>query len=644
MLSFFRRLSKSKLGTGIVALLFLFVLIGFAATGVSNFGSGDIGLGSMSSSTLARVGDQEVSEREMSEAMQRRLQDVRAQNYANIASDFDALLSELIDQKTMVAFADKFGLHLSKALIDAEIVQIPQAKGLNGKFSEQAYQQFLARQRFTDTQVREIITAGMLEKLVLAPVATNARVPVGMATPYAAMMLETRQGDAVAIPLDPFKAGLNPTDADIQQFYIANRAHYMIPEQRVLRIARIGPEQVANVTASDQEIAAYYNANQALYAAKETRNISQVVVPDQNTANAIAAKAKAGTTLAAAAAPAGPNAAVTSVTGQSRQAYGGAAGENIAGAVFSAAPGAIVGPLHSDFGWVVVKVDAVKKEGGKTLVQAKPEIAAKLNADKRKGAIEELDAKVEDAVSAGSNFAEAAAAAKLPVTATPLITASGTSRTDASYKLPPELAPALKSGFDLAPSDPPDIVSLGGDQGYAMVSTAQVVPAAPAPLASIRDQVATDWLNDQARRRAAAAATSIAAKAARGEPLAQAVKESGIALPPVQSIGARRIQIASQNGQVPAPLKLLFSMGQGKSRMIPDPGGRGFYVVKTNTITPGNAYAAPGLISRMQSELQEGVQDEYARQFMAAIKAELKVRRNESAIAAQKARITTSGG
>ncbi len=647
MLSFFRRLSKSKLGTGIVALLFLLVLIGFAATGVTNFGSGDIGLGSMSSSTLARVGDQEVSERDMSEAMQRRLQDVRAQNpeasYASIASDFDALLAELIDQKTMVAFADKFGLHLSKPLIDAEIIQLPQAKGLNGKFNEQAYQQFLARQRFTDAQVREIIASRMLEKLVLAPVATNARIPVGMATPYASMMLEARQGDAVAIPVEPFKAGLKPTDADVQQFYAANRAHYMIPEQRVLRIARIGPEQVANVTASDQEIAAYYNANQAIYAAKETRNISQVVVPDQNTANAIAAKAKAGATLAAAAAPAGTNAAVTSVTGQTRQAYAGAAGENIAAAVFSAASGVVVGPLHSDFGWVVVKVDAVKKEGGKSLAQARPEIVAKLNADKRKGAIEDLEANVEDAIGKGSNFTEAAAAAKLPVTTTPLITGSGTSRTDASYRLPPELAPALKSGFELAPNDPPDTPSLGGDQGYAMVSPAQVVPAAPAPLASIRDQVAADWLNDQARRRAAAAATSIADKAARGQPLAQAVKESGIALPPVQSIGARRIQIASQNGQVPPPLKLLFSMGQGKSRMIPDPGGRGFYVVKTNTITPGNAFSAPGLISRMQSELQEGVQDEYARQFMAAIRAELKVRRNESAIAAEKTTITTSG-
>ena len=117
----------------------------------------------------------------------------------------------------------------------------------------------------------------------------------------------------------------------------------------MLRFATIGPDQVANVTASDQEIAAYYNANQATYGAKETRNLSQAVVPDQATANAIAAKAKAGATLAAAAAPAGANAAVTSLSDQTRQAYAGVAGDNVAGPVFSAASGAVVGPAAVRF-------------------------------------------------------------------------------------------------------------------------------------------------------------------------------------------------------------------------------------------------------------------------------------------------------
>ena len=75
----------------------------------------------------------------------------------------------------MIAFADKYGFPLSKRLIDAEIAQIPGTKGLNGQFSEQSYQQFLAQKRLTDAQVRQILAAGLLQRLLLTPIATNAR-------------------------------------------------------------------------------------------------------------------------------------------------------------------------------------------------------------------------------------------------------------------------------------------------------------------------------------------------------------------------------------------------------------------------------------------------------------------------------------
>jgi peptidyl-prolyl cis-trans isomerase D len=74
MLTFFRRVSKSKIGTGIMVAVLLAILAGFAASDIANFGSGNIGLG-MGSSTLAKVGDQEVSERDLNGAMQRRLMD-----------------------------------------------------------------------------------------------------------------------------------------------------------------------------------------------------------------------------------------------------------------------------------------------------------------------------------------------------------------------------------------------------------------------------------------------------------------------------------------------------------------------------------------------------------------------------------------
>jgi peptidyl-prolyl cis-trans isomerase D len=303
-----------------------------------------------------------------------------------------------------------------------------------------------------------------------------------------------------------------------------------------------------------------------------------------------------------------------------------------------------VGPLQSDFGWVVVKVDSVKTEGGKTLDQARSEIAAKLTADKRKAAIEDIVDKVQTAIDDGANFAEAVGQSKLPVTTTPLVQANGSSRADAGYKFPEELKPALAPGFEMAANDPPEIVSLGADKGYAVVSPAEVVAAAPAPLASIRDRVAADWINGQALQRAQAAADAIAKKAASGMSLAEAVKSSGTSLPPVRPIAARRIQIAMSQGEVPPPMKLLFSLAQGKSRMVPAGQGRGFFVVKVNKITPGNALIQPGLISRMQNELADALSQDYAQQFVAAVRADMKVKRNEDAIKALKARIIGSGG
>ena len=643
MLSSFRRLSKSKVGTGVMALVLIAILAGFAIADIQNFGSGLSGFG-MSSDTLAKVGKQQVTEREMSDAMQRRLQEARQQQpdatYASIAGDFTAILQALVDQRTLIAFADRFGYPLSKRLIDAEIAQLPGTKGLNGQFSEQAYQGFLAQRRMSDAQVREILTGGLLQRLLLTPVAANARMSVGMATPYASMLLEAREGQGAVVPIEAFAAALKPTDADIQAYYNGHRNRYLVPEQRSLRIALIGPQQVASVSATDAEIEAAYKANQATYGARQSRNLSQAVVPEQATANGIAARARAGASIADAAKPAGANAAVTSITDQSREAYAAAAGGAVANAVFAAKAGAVVGPIQSDFGWVVVKVDSVKDQGGKTLAQARTEIAAALNDNKRKEALEALADKVQTAVDEGSNLVEAAKAAGVAVTTTPVIMANGLSRQNPAHRTDPELAPAVKAGFEIAPNDPPEIVSLGGDAGYALVAPATVVPASPAPLAAIRDRVAKDWINERADAQAKAAAKAIADKVTRGMPLEEAVKQAGVPLPAPRPIAARRIQLASAGGKVPAPMQMLFTLPAGKSRMVVDNEGRGYFVVKVTKIVPGNALMQPALIAQVQTQMQDGLSEDYARQLVTAMRGELGYERNEKAIVGARQRLS----
>ena len=643
MLASFRRLSKSTVGSIVMVLFVMAILASFAIGDMANVGSGNFGLGS---STLVKVGNQQVTDRDMSRAMERRLTEVRQQNpeadYASIANDYDAILASLVDQRSLEAFADKYGLVLSKRLIDAEIAGIPGTRGLDGKFSDQAYQAFLAQQRMTDQEVRRLINGAMMQRMLLTPVASNARVPVGMATPYASMLLEARQGDVAMVPVAPFRTGLKPTDADLQRFYAANRGRYLVPEQRVLRIGRIGPQQVAAITATDQEIAAFYNANQGTYGAKDVRVISQAVVPDRNTANAIASRARGGSSFAAAAAPAGLSAADISVGPQTRGEFAALAGNAVAAAAFAAPSGAVVGPVQSDLGWHVVKIDSIRREGGKALAAARGEIAAKLTAEKRKDALTDLVTGVEDAISEGSSYSEAAAVAKIPVTETPLITATGTARDNNAFRLPAELAPALRSGFELTQDDEPVVEALANQEGYALVQPSRIVPAAPAPLAGIRAQVAEDWITRQASDRAKAVASAINAKAARGVPLAKAVAEAGVALPPVQPVGARRLDLSQMGANVPAPIRMLFSLGAGKSQIVADPRQRGFSIVKVNRIVPGNALNQPTLIGRVQNEFQEPISDEYAREFLAAVREAMGARRNEEAIAASRKRISGS--
>ena len=144
----------------------------------------------------------------------------------------------------------------------------------------------------------------------------------------------------------------------------------------------------------------------------------------------------------------------------------------------------------------------------------------------------------------------------------------------------------------MAQNDEPDVLALPKDAGYAVVSPAQIVPRRRR---RCDDPRAGRHRLDQrpGTQRARAAATQIAAKASGGMSLADAMKGIGVAFPPARPISARRIQIAMAQGQVSPALKLLFSRGRGKSRMGADPQGGGFFVVRVNKITPGNALIAP---------------------------------------------------
>ena len=101
--------------------------------------------------------------------------------------------------------------------------------------------------------------------------------------------------------------------------------------------------------------------------------------------------------------------------------------------------------------------------------------------------------------------------------------------------------------------------------------------------------------------------------------------------------------MSQANPQVVPALRTLFSIPTGKAKMVPDTQRRGYFVVKVNKILQANALAAIPYVGRMRAEIQQQNSDDYARQFVAAMREDLKVRRNDKAIQSMKQRFASQG-
>ena len=88
---------------------------------------------------------------------------------------------------------------------------------------------------------------------------------------------------------------------------------------------------------------------------------------------------------------------------------------------------------------------------------------------------------------------------------------------------------------------------------------------------------------------------------------------------------------------------MLFRLAQGKSRMVADPQGRGFFIVKTNKIVARQCHDQPDADRPDPGRVPAGRLGRIGQQMLSAMKADQGVKRNEKAIAAARQRITGAG-
>lgn len=637
MLGFIRSMTRSRIGVAFALVFLGLIAFSFAGADLSNANLG----GAANTDRAVTVGSTHIATAEVQRSMSNALENARADSPTVTMKDFIAqgaleqVVDGLIDRAALMEWArqSSVGMGVSNRLIDSEIAKMPAFQGADGKFSQATYKALLGQKGISDAVLRDDLAKGLMARQVLIPAGIGSSMPQSVAMRYAAVLRESREGQIQLIPSAAFAPKTAPTDADIAAWYKANAARYQRPERRTIRYAIFDETSLKDVPApSDAEIAARYKLNAAAYAPTETRTFTQVIVPTEAAAKALSAEIAGGKSIDAAAAAKGLTARkIPAVTRTNLASQGSAA---VADAVFSASQGKLAQPAKGALGWYVIRLDGITAVPGKSLEQARGEITAAITGEKRKAALADLSARFDEAFGSGTGLADVARSAGLTVITTDPLEANGTVPGRPDIKPNADVAPLLPAAFGMEREGQPQVAELKPGERFVIFDVGQITPAAPPPLAEVKEKVAADLQITRGYGAAKAATDKLLAALAKKVSLAEAVKTLGVAIPPAQPVNMPREQLNAMQPRIPAPLQLMFEMAQGTAKKLDAPEKAGFLVVVLAKITPGAIKADDPFVGRARFELGQIAGREYVDELRMAVREAVGVKRNDPAIAA----------
>lgn len=643
MLQSFRSFFQSKWGVAMTLGFVALIAFAFASGDVANMG----GLGSAGGkTTLAKVGKEKIENAEVERSVQTILTRMRQQDpTVNMATflgrnGLEDLLSYLIDRKAARQWGQRHGIYIGDRLIDSEIAKITRIQAPDGKVDPALYRQFLAERGMTDAEFRKEVAEDLVARQLTGANQLGLRLPMKISMRYAAVILERRKGAIVTLPAAAFAPATPPSEAEITGWYNGRKGDYALPERRTIRYITFGDNVLKSVPAStDAEIAALYNANKAKYAPTDKRKLSQLVLPTEAAAKAVAAEIAGGKSLEASAGAKGLS--VANLGSMEKSAFALQSTGDAANAVFSAPTGKVAGPFKSPLGWLLVRVDGIDGNPGKTLEQARPELVKQLAEDKRRAAIAEFSAKIEDDLANGATLPDLAKDMGLQVQETAPLTADGNVFGKPGQTAPKELAPILQAAFTMEGERQAQLAETEPGKTFMIYDAGSITPAAPPPLAAIRDQVIADIQLSKGAKAAKAAAEKVQAQMQKGVSAEAALASLGVPLPPVDRVEKARMDVQSQGQNASKPELLLFSMAKGKVRLLAAPRNRGWYVVTVSEVIPGQVAPNDPRLAGLQESLQGAFGKEYDDQLSNAMRTEIGTTRNEEHISALKKRLQT---
>jgi peptidyl-prolyl cis-trans isomerase D len=449
-------------------------------------------------------------------------------------------------------------------------------------------------------------------------------------------LLDQKREVAVAtVAAEPFEKSVKVSDADIKTFYDRNPTAFQTPEVAKIEYLLLTQDAIAaQIKIDPAEVKQAYDANAKQYTTNEERQASHILIavkPDATEALKAAAKQKATEILAKARANPDSFAELAKTYSQDpgSSAQGGDIGSFSRGAmlkpfedaVFSAKVGDIVGPVQTDFGYHVIKVTGIKPPH----VQSFDEVKGRIEADlKRQKASQKFAAAADQfqnlVYEQADSLAGAAKALDLKVETTAFVTRA---QVQALAMNNAKFVQALFSPESIQSKRNTEALEVGPNALMAG-RIVEYKPAAPRPLADVRDEIRQQLTRQTASELAQKAGREKLALLAQGKG-----RDAGVVFDKPVTITRNQ----TQPGFPPDALKNVFLADEHK---LPAYAGAanergGFSIYRIDKVIDAPAPDAAKLQSA-SAQVGSEVGRELMNAYLASLKADTEVKINQAAL------------
>lgn len=553
---------------------------------------------------LAKIGSHTVTIQEASREADRMIQ----QQYPRGAPAqlkqlvMPSAVNRLVMQNVFLAEAERLGLRVTDDELRYNLEHGPLSQYLfpEGKFiGDAGYKNFVASQ-FNNMAIpdfEELVKKDLLmQKLRLA---VEGGVTVSDSELKALFNQENTKVkfDYAVITLNDAMKAVNPTDAEVRAFFEKNQAQFatLTPEQRKLRFMVADASKLPSPPkASEGDVQGYYNAHQEEYKVPESVTVRHILImADPADAKAMdAAKVKAADVLKQLKAGGDFTALAKKYSDDKENKDKGGQLPTITRdthfvpefmqAAFSAQKGETVGPVKTQFGYHIIRVEDKTVAHQKTLAEVRAEIQPRLEMQKTQSAFDSFSRTLE-AEARSQGMEKTAAAHGLTVFTSAFVT-----RGD---NLPGVgTNPGFMDTMFGEKAGAPPVAVLGGP-GIVIGQVAEIKPPSPASFDSVKAQIASQLKNSGAQEWISRKTQELSDKARAGHNLRAAAKAVGATVKTSDLVGTtQQIPDVGIVGRIPN----IANMKPGEISGPVDAGGSGVVVALLEHQDPTDADFAIG--------------------------------------------------